>query len=66
MLTDKDILRDEIERVCVIDGLIFTEKDRTITIPGRVKYIFETDGTVKSIIKDGKSFGPDGSRRVQP
>ena len=64
-MTDRDVLRDEIERVCVIYGKTFVEKDRTINVLGGPKYIFEADGTLKSIIKAGQSFGPNGGRKIR-
>jgi hypothetical protein len=61
--TDRDILLDEIERMCCITGKTFEEREHTITVHGGPKYIFLADGTLKSIIKNGKAYGPDGEKR---
>jgi hypothetical protein len=61
-VTDRYILRDEIERQCVIYGKGFEETDRTITVHDGPKFFFRIDGTLKSIIKDGKSYTADGER----
>lgn len=62
-MTDKDILRDEIERQCVISGKRYEEKECTITVIGGPKFIFTRAGEIKSIIRDGKAYGPDGERK---
>jgi hypothetical protein len=63
MLTDRDVLRDELERMCVISGKRFEERDASINIIGGPRFIFTAEGEIKSIIKDGKAYGPDGERR---
>jgi hypothetical protein len=64
--TDRDILRDEIERMCVISGKFFIERDTTITVIHGPKFIFTAEGEIKSIIRDGKAYGPDGQRHYVP
>jgi len=62
-LTDRDILVDEIERMCVIDGKECVETEHAIEIVGVAKFLWTDDGQIKSIIRDGKSYGPEGVRR---
>ena len=61
-LTDRDILRDQIERACVIAGKTCEERDYSITVIGGPKYLFLDNGELKSIIRDGISYGPDGKK----
>ena len=63
--TDRDKLRDELERVCVIKGLRFEERERTI-LAGNVKYIFTPEGEIKTIVKGGKAFSAEGERKYVP
>jgi hypothetical protein len=65
MTTDRDKLRDAIERACVIAGKVCEERDCTITVLGGPKYIFTAEGDLKSIIKGGKSFNDKGERVVR-
>jgi hypothetical protein len=60
--TDRDKLRDEIERMCVISGKGYEETDRTIIVHDGPKYFFRIDGSIKSIIKDGISYNAEGER----
>jgi hypothetical protein len=63
-MTDRDILRDEIERLCIIDGKTFEEKLRSITVlPGGPKYMFDADGNLKSVMKAGVSYNEKGARK---
>lgn len=57
-MTDREKLRDEIERMCVITGRTFEEKDKTISVRGGPKYTFTEAGEIKSIIRGGISYGP--------
>ena len=58
-MSDRDILRDHIEAVCVITGKTYEEREHSITILGGPKYQFTENGEIKSIIRGGKSFGPE-------
>lgn len=60
--TARDKLRDMIERVCVIDGMHVEERESTINIVGVAKFMFTPEGELKSIIRGGKSYTPDGER----
>jgi hypothetical protein len=63
-MTDRDVLRDEIERMCVIHGKTFDEKGKSITVlPSGPKFIFMTDGSIKTIIRGGKAFDSNGPRK---
>jgi hypothetical protein len=62
IMSDRDILRDEIERGCVISGKIMIERDASITVIHGPKFIFTAEGEIKSIIRNGKAYGPDGQR----
>jgi len=63
-MTDREVLRDMIEIMAAIDGKHVEEKEKTITVlPGGPKYIFTTAGEIKSIIRNGKAFGPESERR---
>jgi hypothetical protein len=61
-MTDRDKLVIEIERMCVITGKTYEERDHTITVHNGPKFIFTAEGEVKSIIRDGKAYGPNGQR----
>jgi len=61
-MSDRDVLRDQIERACVISGKRFEERDASINVIGGPRFIFTAEGEIKSIIKDGKAYGPDGQR----
>ena len=63
-MTDRDVLRDEIERMCVIDRMVCKERGQSIEVIGGPKYMFTAEGELKSIISsnDGKSFDADGER----
>jgi hypothetical protein len=64
MKTDRDKLRDEIERMCIIDGKTFEEKLRSITvIPGGPKFLFNEEGELKSVTRDGVSYTENGVRK---
>jgi hypothetical protein len=61
--TDRDTIRlliDVAVDLGKLDPEDWEEKDWSISIKGGVKYLFLSDGRIKSIIKDGKSYGPDG------
>jgi hypothetical protein len=73
-MTDRDVLRDEIERDVIIHNATakgrgvplkaMQERDKTITVlPGGPKFIFLPDDTLKSIIKAGKAYDSNGERR---
>jgi hypothetical protein len=61
-MTDRDKLVIEIERMCVITGKTYEERDHTITVHNGPKFIFTADGEIKTIIKNGQAFGPEGIR----
>lgn len=61
-MTDREKLRDEIERACVIAGKTCEERDSSITVIGGAKFIFLDSGELKSIIRGGISYGPDGRK----
>jgi hypothetical protein len=61
-MTDREKLSFEIERQCLIQSLSCEEKENSITVAGHVKYLFTADGEIKSIIRNGRAFGPDGER----
>jgi hypothetical protein len=63
--TDRDILRDEIERMCCISGNVFEERDSTITVVGVMKYMFTPQGELKAVIRDGVSYTDKEVRRVR-
>ena len=56
--TDRDVIRDLIDLYCLPED--WDEKDGSIAVKGGAKYQFLSDGRLKSIIKEGKSYGPDG------
>jgi hypothetical protein len=66
--TDRDTFRDELDRQIVFanvaagyDKYHLVEKITTIEVtPSGPKFTFTPDGDVRSVIVDGKSFGPDG------
>jgi hypothetical protein len=60
MTSDRDKLTYEIYRQCLITGKGFVEKNLSITVNGGPKYQFTIDGELKSIIINGRSYGPDG------
>jgi hypothetical protein len=62
-VTDREVLSFEIERQCVITGKLMIERDASITVIHGPKYLFTADGELKSVIRDGKAYGPDGERR---
>ena len=71
--TTRDFLRDEIERMVIIDNatlglnLRVEEKDKTISIlPNGAKFIFTPEGEIKTIVKGGKAFSADGERKYVP
>jgi hypothetical protein len=47
---------------CAVNGKTFEERDTTVTVHGGPKYLFLADGQVKSIIRDGRAYGPEGER----
>jgi len=66
-MTDREKLVIEIERMCVITGKTYEERDHTITVHNGPKYIFTADGEIKTIIRNGRAFDDKGERRyVQP
>ena len=40
----------------------FEERGNSIEIFDGPKYMFTAEGEIKSIIRDGRAFGPDGER----
>ncbi len=79
-MTDRDIISIELTRACLIHNCTAKErnvpekvidetpysiivKDGTATDGPR--YIFDADGVLKSIIKDGRSYGNDGERKYK-
>jgi hypothetical protein len=59
--TERDTIRDWLNWTACVQGKNVEEKDSTLcVIPGGPKYIFYKDGTLKSVIKNGESYGPDG------
>ena len=62
-MTDREILTVHIEYACAVAGKTYEEHEHSISIVGGPKYIFTEDGQIKSVIRDGKSYGPDGTRR---
>ena len=60
--------RDVIRNACelFLSPHEWIERDTTITIHGIRKYIFTSDGDLKTVIQDGKSYGPDGERPYVP
>ena len=71
-ITDRDALRYILERLCVVQSVLaknfpgqgyreiaFEERDKTISvIPGGPKWTFTEAGEIKSLIRDGISYGP--------
>lgn len=64
-MSDRDILRDHIERQIIIDNATLgtdysmVEREHSISVVGGPKYQFTENGEIKSIIRGGKSFGPE-------
>ena len=66
--TDRDTFRDELDRQVILDNVAacyakyhLIEKDTSIeVIPSGPKFTFTSDGDLRSVIVDGKSYGPDG------
>jgi hypothetical protein len=56
IVTDRDVLRNWIN--LQTDG--WEEREYSITVFGGPKYMFLADGTIKSVIKDGRSYHPGG------
>ena len=65
-MTDRDILRDEIERLCIIQQKNVKETDSCIeVIPGGPKYIFTPEGVLRSVIKMGVSYKEHGIDKLR-
>jgi hypothetical protein len=62
-MTDREKLTEHIERVCAITGKMVIEHDRSLEVVGGPTYRWTDDGQIKSIVKDGQSYGPEGKRR---
>jgi hypothetical protein len=58
-MTDREILRSAID----ISSDEWEESRACITVKGGPKYIFYADGTLRSVINNGRSYGPNGARR---
>jgi hypothetical protein len=62
--TDRDTIRlliDVAVDLGKLDPEDWEEKDWSIIIKGGNKYMFLQDGRLKSVIKGGQSYGPDGA-----
>jgi len=52
--------RDKIRAAISIQDREWEEHAHSLSVRGGAKYIFLGDGTLKSIITRGRSYGPDG------
>jgi hypothetical protein len=72
LLTDRDILRDKIEIAITIENVqrqsegkklkVIVERERSIQVIPGPRFIFTEANEIKSIIKGGRSYGPDGNQ----
>ena len=61
-MTERDLIRNVIEKACAITGKQMIEHDFSISITNGPKYLFTAAGQIKSIIKNGKSYSSEGER----
>ena len=61
-MTARQKISAVIEALSGAQGFDYEEREHSITVKGGNKYIFTTDGELKSVIRGGNSYGPEGKR----
>lgn len=64
-MTDRESITQEVERACIIAGKSYVETEHSLTVIGGPKFTWTAEGEIKSIIRGGQSYGPDGGRKMR-
>jgi hypothetical protein len=60
---DRDKTEGAIEISCIIRGKQYKEREHSIVVHNGPRYMFDAEGCIKSIIKDGHAYDENGERR---